>query len=120
MEDVPSIRAKSCPPGVTLVTCHSVGSQWTEADSLRAHITQGAEARGMVFRLSFPRLPCLACFQASPKLPLRQGREKNLWNQGDVQVTELKDSDFADGIVGMAQYGYGRTLFRNLRVEALP
>jgi len=37
-----------------------------------------------------------------------------------VQVTELKDSDFPDGIVGMAQYGYGRTLFRNLRVEALP
>jgi hypothetical protein len=38
----------------------------------------------------------------------------------EVQVAELKDSEFPEGLVGMAQYGYGRTLFRNLRVESLP
>jgi hypothetical protein len=37
-----------------------------------------------------------------------------------VQVTAIGDASFQDGYVGMAQYGYGRTLFRNLRVETLP
>jgi Ca-activated chloride channel family protein len=37
-----------------------------------------------------------------------------------VPVTEIDDSSFADGYVGLAHYGNGRTLFRDLRVEGLP
>jgi len=36
------------------------------------------------------------------------------------QVTGISDSSFAEGYVGMAHYGPGRTLFRELRVESLP
>lgn len=37
-----------------------------------------------------------------------------------VQVTTIDDPSYADGYVGMAQFGPGRTLFRDLRVEGLP
>jgi VWFA-related protein len=37
-----------------------------------------------------------------------------------VEVTQIGDPSFTDGYVGLAHYGEGRTLFRNLRVESLP
>jgi Ca-activated chloride channel family protein len=37
-----------------------------------------------------------------------------------VQVASIKDTSFAGGYVGMAQYGFGRTFFRDLKVEGLP
>jgi Ca-activated chloride channel family protein len=37
-----------------------------------------------------------------------------------VQVTAIDHPIFPGGYVGMAQFGYGRTLFRDLRVESLP
>ncbi|MGB7762274.1 MAG: VWA domain-containing protein [Bryobacteraceae bacterium] len=36
-----------------------------------------------------------------------------------VQVTDIRDSSFPQGYLGMAHYGLGRTLFRDLRVESL-
>jgi len=36
------------------------------------------------------------------------------------QVTVFNDASFTEGYLGMAHYGSGRTLFRNLRVESLP
>jgi Ca-activated chloride channel family protein len=37
-----------------------------------------------------------------------------------AQVTATDDPSFANGYVGMAQFGSGRTLFHDLRVEGLP
>ena len=37
-----------------------------------------------------------------------------------VPVTSVDDPSYPDGYVGMAQFGPGRTLFRDLRVEGLP
>ncbi len=37
-----------------------------------------------------------------------------------AQVARINDPSFTDGYVGMAHYGPGRTLFRDLRVESLP
>jgi hypothetical protein len=37
-----------------------------------------------------------------------------------LQVQVIRDPSFTHGYVGMAQYGYGRTFFRDLRVEGLP
>jgi hypothetical protein len=37
-----------------------------------------------------------------------------------VQFDTFRDKSFADGYVRMAHYGYGRSVFRDLRVEELP
>jgi Ca-activated chloride channel family protein len=37
-----------------------------------------------------------------------------------VQATGISDSSFLEGYVGMAHYGSGRTLFRELQIESLP
>ena len=37
-----------------------------------------------------------------------------------AQMTAIEDPSFTDGYVGMGQFGYGRTLFHDLRVEGLP
>jgi hypothetical protein len=37
-----------------------------------------------------------------------------------VEVKTIDDPSFAEGYVGMAQFGYGRTIFHGLRVEELP
>jgi hypothetical protein len=38
----------------------------------------------------------------------------------DMEVTRIVDSSYAEGYVGLAHYGSGHTLFRDLRVEGLP
>jgi hypothetical protein len=47
-----------------------------------------------------------------------EGDQITIWLD-DVQKVRIKDDSFSDGYVGMAQFGYGRALFRNLQVESL-
>ena len=148
----PGSPAPPLQGGMGDATLAAYGPWW---QNFRASLTiesSSAEARGMVFRLNSEGCYVLL-LSGNPKGAISfKLVKKTFWNHGElpllpwtqtsvqpgggitveciwdririlingVQVTELKDSDFPDGIVGMAQYGYGRTLFRNLRVEALP
>jgi VWFA-related protein len=48
-----------------------------------------------------------------------KGDQISIW-LNDVPVTKIKDPDFQEGQVGMAQFGYGRVLFHDLEVHSLP
>jgi len=60
--------------------------------------------------------------------PGRKGNRITLECSGDrivillngVQAAAVEDASFRNGYVGMAQFGSGRTVFRDLRVEGLP
>jgi Ca-activated chloride channel homolog len=47
-----------------------------------------------------------------------KGEQITIWLD-DVQKVRIKDDSFSDGYVGMAQFGYGRALFRDLQVQSL-
>lgn len=91
----------------------------------------GPAARGMVFRLNDEGCHVLLLSgtgQAKAVAPARTDGGITVECSGDritilvngVQVERVNDPSFTDGYVGMAQYGYGRTFFRDLRVEGLP
>lgn len=48
-----------------------------------------------------------------------KGDQISIW-LNDVPVGKIKDPDYLEGQVGMAQFGYGRVLFHNLEVHSLP
>jgi len=48
-----------------------------------------------------------------------KGERITIWLD-DVFVAQIKDASFFEGYVGMAQFGYGHALFRDLRVQSLP
>jgi hypothetical protein len=48
-----------------------------------------------------------------------KGEQITIWLD-DVQKVRIKDDSFSDGYIGMAQFGYGRALFRYLHVQSLP
>jgi hypothetical protein len=47
-----------------------------------------------------------------------KGEQITIWLD-DVQTARINDDRFTDGYIGMAQFGYGRVLFRGLHVESL-
>jgi Ca-activated chloride channel family protein len=47
-----------------------------------------------------------------------KGEQITIWLD-DIQKVRIQDDSFSEGYVGMAQFGYGRALFRNLQVQTL-
>ena len=48
-----------------------------------------------------------------------KGEQITIWLD-DTQVGRINDDSLLEGYVGMAQFGYGRALFRDLQVQSLP
>ncbi len=64
--------------------------------------------------------PAVAQGKASSRIAVECRRDRIAILVNGVQVESIQDQTFQEGYVGMAQYGFGKTLFHNLRVEGLP
>ena len=67
-----------------------------------------------------PALAALPPIRTQNRITVECNRNRITILLNGEQVTEADDPSFTEGYVGLAHYGSGRTLFRDLRVESLP
>lgn len=67
-----------------------------------------------------PALANLSPGGAQNRITVECNRDRIAILLNGEQVTQVDDPSFIEGYVGLAHYGSGQTLFRDLRVESLP
>ena len=70
--------------------------------------------------LTGPALAAFAPGKKSNRLGVECWKDRITLLMNGEQIAAIDDLSYPDGYVGMAQFGFGRTLFHDLRVEGLP